>query len=894
MVSANVAPLEADLSGAYSTELRLTTEGRIVDFLDPQKSRPNTPEERVRQVYARKLHYDYGYPKSVMAIEVAIQIGSQKPMSADIVVYANELAALVRDQGRIRIVIETKAPDKKSGLTQLQSYVFASSAEGGVWMNSKDAPVYWRRIDDPGPRLHEWPNIPRNGELWESVGLHKKQALREPHNLVETFRRCHNALYRRGIDSEDIAMDMVRVILAKYQDERNPGDECEFRCTPLELQSTEGRRRVGERIRTLFREARGEAPEVFDASEGLSAGDREIATVVAELQDFRFVPEEETDEVYDIVGAAYEVYVGAHLKGDRGQYFTPRLIVQLLTRIVAPGEQDVILDPAMGSGGFLITAMRMNTQAIHRSSRSGAAKRSTVRSMQHRLFGIDQSPKLVKVARMNMILAADGRAGLVRGDSLHRLSELPRDFRPRKQGEPTAILTNPPFGATTEHRITPDNDPEVLAQFDLGHIWRPDANNRLRPTEELSTEGAPPEYLFVERCIRWLAPGGKLGIVVPRGVLDNDKAIPLRTLLLRETRVLAVINCHNDTFKPHTDAKAALIYCEKKQVPTDDDDDYPIFMAIAQGIGHDGVGKPIYRTDAKGDPILVNDQPVLDQDTGAIFEGWTALREGRESPSEYYYLTSRKQLTDALHLNPVRYLPRYEQSRRDALEIGEREGWTVEHLGQIAQVFNGPRFKRPYADKDVTSGPGIVRYFTGNAATQTRGENVKYLDLGKANPQQLKMIEKLYMRRGMILITDSGTVGRVVYATSHHDGAIGTNNLIRVVIEDEALRGYVYQFLLSPMGQNQLKANIYGAIVDHLEPDDVKQVMVPLPEDREVIEEVGRGVIESVRLQEAASDLDGESRRRLSNVLESEEDEREGITRAEFFNVLDRIKKSPD
>ena len=392
------------------------------------------------------------------------------------------------------------------------------------------------------------------------------------------------------------------------------------------------------------------------------------------------------------------------------------------------------------------------------------------------------------------------------------------------------------------------------------HVWR------------LGQRPVWAEYLFVERCIRWLAPGGKLGIVVPRGVLDNDKAIPLRTLLLRETRVLAVINCHDDTFKPHTDAKAALIYCEKKQVPTDDDDDNPIFMAIAQGIGHDGVGKPIYRTDAKGDPILVNDQPVLDQDTGAIFEGWTALREGRESPSEYYYLTSRKQLTDALHLNPVRYLPRYEQSRRDALEIGEREGWTVEHLGQIAQVFNGPRFKRPYADKDVTSGPGIIRYFTGNAATQTRGENVKYLDLGKANPQQLKMIEKLYMRRGMILITDSGTVGRVVYATSHHDGAIGTNNLIRVVIEDEALRGYVYQFLLSPMGQNQLKANIYGAIVDHLEPDDVKQVMVPLPEDREVIEEVGLGVIESVRLQEAASDLDGESRRRLSNVLESEEE----------------------
>ncbi len=355
---------------------------------------------------------------------------------------------------------------------------------------------------------------------------------------------------------------------------------------------------------------------------------------------------------------------------------------------------------------------------------------------------------------------------------------------------------------------------------------------------------------------------------MPRGVLDNDKALPLRTLLLRETRVLAVINCHDDSFKPHTDAKAALIYCEKKERPSDNDDDYPIFMAISQGIGHDGVGKPIYQTDSKGTTILVNDQPVLDQDTADIYAGWVALRKGDVSPSEYYFMSSRSRLTTSLHLNPVRYLPLYEQSRREALRMGEREGWSVERLGQIAQVFNGPRFRRPYADRGVTDGPGIVRYFTGNAVTQTRGENIKYLDLGKAKPQQLKMIEKLYMRRGMILITDSGTVGRVIYATDHHDQAVGTNNLIRVVIEDEALRGYVYQFLLSSMGQHQLKANIYGAIVDHLEPEDVRQVLIPIPKDRQVLEEIGLRVIQAVEAQEKASDLHAESQRLLTSAFD--------------------------
>jgi type I restriction enzyme M protein len=836
-----------------------------VDFLNPDISRANAPEERVRQVFARKLHFDYGYPKSLMRIEVPIHIG-EKPTSADIVIFEDEVAAQLRDQSKIRIIAETKAPDEKRGKKQLLSYIFASSAEGGVWINETDAPVYYRRADPQG--LREWPNLPRYGELWESVGAQRKKALRAPHNLVETFRRCHNALYRQGIDSEDIAMDMVRMILAKYQDELDAGEECEFRCTPLELQSTEGRHRVAERVRILFREARENAPEVFDPNEEISAGDREIATVVSELQDFRFVPPEDSDELYDVVGAAYEVYIGAHLKGDRGQYFTPRLIVQLLTRIVAPGEQDIILDPAMGSGGFLIMAMRQITQAISRSDRSARAKRSAVRTMQNRLFGIDQSPKLVKVARMNMILASDGHAGLTKGDSLRPLRELPSDFRLRSESKgPTVILTNPPFGATTEHRITPDKEPEVMGQFDLAHVWRPDADGRLQPAPEFATEGAPPEYLFVERCIKWLVPGGKLGIVVPRGLLDNDKALPLRTLLIRDTRVLAIINCHDDTFKPHTDAKAALICCVKKEMPTDTDDDYPIFMAISQGIGHDGVGKPIYKTDSKGDTVLIDDAPMLDQDTEDIFDGWKALREGRKSPSEYYFMASRRQLTAALNLNPVRYLPRYSESRRAALELGELEGWSVERLGQIAQVYNGPRFKRPYADKGVTAGPSIVRYFTGNAVTQTRGENIKYLDLAKAKPQQLKMIDKLYMRRGMILITDSGTVGRIVYATDYHDGAIGTNNLIRVVTADETLRGYIYQFLLSPMGQNQLKANVYGAIVDHIEPDDVKQVFIPIPDDRQLLESIGLKVIEAVSLQETATGLDQESRHLLNAAL---------------------------
>jgi type I restriction enzyme M protein len=477
--------------------LVFTGDGRIVDFFDRATSRPNTPEERVRQNYARTLFYQYGYPKDLMVLGAPINIGRDKKF-ADIVVYHDATAARLRDQGRIRLIVETKAEDEKTGYGQLVSYISASSAEGGVWINEEDPPKYYRRVEG---RLKEWPGIPRENETWDSIGKQSKAALRVPHNLVETFKRCHNALYKQGIDSEDIAMDMVRIILAKYKDESNEGDAPEFHVTPLELQSAAGRHRVAERVRKLFAEVRDAHLDVFDPHETITAGDREIATVVSELQDFRFVTSPDSEEVYDVVGAAYEVYIGSHLKGDRGQYFTHRLIVGLLVRLVNPSEKDKIFDPAMGSGGFLIRAMRHIAGRIVNSQRSRAAKNNAIRDIYRQLYGIDKSPKLVKVARTNMILASDGHSGLLRADSLEPPVHLPAEFlRVAGPGIPTVILTNPPFGATAEHKITPDRERELLSQFEVAHIWRDDGHG-LHPTNVLLAEGVPPEYLFVELCI---------------------------------------------------------------------------------------------------------------------------------------------------------------------------------------------------------------------------------------------------------------------------------------------------------------------------------------------------------------------------------------------------------
>jgi type I restriction enzyme M protein len=207
-------PSTWDLGGFDGVEVDAA--GRIVDVIDPSTTRADTPEERVRQEYARVLVEEYGYPRDRIVLGATIHIG-REPYYADIVIYGSADAALRRLQGEVTLVVETKKPNLEEGKGQLVSYIFASSAQGGVWSNGEDV-AYFRRVELPEPHLQDWTNIPRIGETWDTVGHYNKKDLRPPRDLKRVFQRCHNAIYKAGLDSEDVALDMVRIILAKYRD----------------------------------------------------------------------------------------------------------------------------------------------------------------------------------------------------------------------------------------------------------------------------------------------------------------------------------------------------------------------------------------------------------------------------------------------------------------------------------------------------------------------------------------------------------------------------------------------------------------------------------------------------------------------------------------------------
>lgn len=408
-----------DWSEAQDTSVDLDASGRVIDFLSPDIHRPNTKEERVRQRFGKALHYELGYPKDHMAFEAPIQIGSgvhSKPV--DIAIYKSAAARADTDQSQIALVVETKAPDVTTGRKQLFSYIFPSSAEGGVWTNGEEI-AYFRRQQHPQDLLL-WPGIPRFGRPWDSVGKFRKSDLVGPFDLKPVFKKCHNAIYRAGHSSEDVALDMIRIILAKQRDEINPGDYCDFACSPEEYATSSGRSATAKRVRALFEQVRSDSPDVFAENEVITADDSEVATVVTQLQHLSFLR-----STYDVIGSAYETYVASHLRGERGQYFTNRLIVDLMVRMIAPTEDDRILDPASGSGGFLIGALNYIRARIEHSQRPELAKDAVLSSVKRRLFGVETSPKLVKIGKANMLLDRDGHTGIVRGNSLAPEAFLP-------------------------------------------------------------------------------------------------------------------------------------------------------------------------------------------------------------------------------------------------------------------------------------------------------------------------------------------------------------------------------------------------------------------------------------------------------------------------------------
>lgn len=594
----------------------IVQQGKILDFIDGLTQRSETPEEYVRQEIAKSLVREYGYQKAEVAVEFVLRLGSSKPR-ADLVVFDEGDG---HTQDRARLIIECKSQkikssDKKEGIGQLWSYMAACpNVSYGMWTNGLERFCYRRLEADGVVTFEETPDIPSKGRTEDEVERPRFDQLKAASSdaLLFAFRRCHNYIAgNQGLQKPEAFWELLKIIFCKIHDERG-SNEVEFYATSKERHGLAGRLKATKRLDNLFDEVKAEYPTIFRENEAIDLNHEVLTYIVSQLQMYSLL---ESD--IDVKGRAYEEIVGSNLRGDRGEFFTPRNICQMTVAMLDPGERQLILDPACGTGGFLITAMNYVIEKVRAAEigkwgdveRAESAIRQRVqRFAQGNIVGMDLNPNLVKASKMNMVMNNDGAGGLFQANSLKAPVTWDETLRARQiVGQVDLIFTNPPFGSKI-----PIDDPAILEEYDLGRVWSYDSDADRWIRTAAVQKSQPPEILFIERCIRFLKPGtGRCAIVLPDGILGSPGLGYVRDWILRNTRVLASIDLHPDTFQPHVSVQTSVLVLERKtpdEIAVEDAagrlNDYEIFMAVANHIGHDKRGNVTYVRDEKGHEIV--------------------------------------------------------------------------------------------------------------------------------------------------------------------------------------------------------------------------------------------------------------------------------------------------
>lgn len=616
-------------------------EGKISDYIDG-KFRNDTPEEYVRQTIEKRLINEHKYAFKQIKIEYTLQLGSNKPR-ADIVIFDKECTEFT--QNNVKLIIECKketvdARSAKDGIAQLKSYMSACpNCEWGMWTNGKQKEVFKKYTNENGNLCFmEYNDIPSADGNLDDINRPKRSALKNAYddNLLFVFKTCHNHIHvNDGLQKQPAFFELLKVIFCKIEDERNIPYDLEFYTTSSERSNPDGQLTVKKRIAKIFTRVKKKHGKIFDANDEIKLAPRSLAYIVSELQKYSLL---NTD--IDIKGKAYEEIVGANLRGDRGEFFTPRNVMKMVVEMINPTLEEKVLDSSCGTGGFLVTAMTHVIEQLKEEFSKSIGRpysewnNEEIKAYQDRIsemassnfFGFDINPDLVKATKMNMVMNNDGSGNILQTNSLLPPHEWSDEFRTKlaealgidkaeiRNHETleffNVIVTNPPFGSKI-----PIKDESVLRQYELAHIWENNKKTGVWTKTDRLQSSVPPEILFIERCTQMLVPGGRMGIVLPDSILGAPGLGYIREWLIKNLKIVASIDLHADTFQPRNGTQTSVLFLQKKtQVQKDKEEksgqmaDYNIFMAMVDKIGHDKRGNPIFQRDEEGNEILIEDE----------------------------------------------------------------------------------------------------------------------------------------------------------------------------------------------------------------------------------------------------------------------------------------------
>lgn len=593
----------------------------------------SSKENNIQSVI-RMLNEEYGFSLEDMERDFTvtyedINTGKNKKFKLEIVIFEKEQEHLQENIIRICTIQDEKIKDSdtKKGVEATVKNVMwdIENCDFGLWSNGFEYHYFQKSEDSYGNQDYEdISDFPGEGETIEDLERPDRSSGKIPVNdsLVKTFKRCHDYIYGNEGRKKDAFWQLLYLIFCKLYDEKRkflPPKNGEsyrrkFWVGIKEKNTPKGQKEVAKRIKSLFEELKENEifSEVFDGNESIGLTDRGLAVIASDLAKYSFL-----DASVDVKGMAYETIVSNTLKQEAGQFFTPRNVIKTMVQMMDPDKNMRVLDPACGSGGFLVMVLDHVRKKITKEmypDLKGAKLEAMFNSSEINLmvkeyaekyvYGFDFDPDLKKAARMNMVMAGDGHAnifhinslGYPKSDNTAELKKIQETINKSIKGEIgfeykdargkfDLIFTNPPFGAKVKV------DPEISQDYFL------------------SQYSVAPEVLFIEACYNYLKEGGRMAIVLPDGILGNPNTLKVREWILNKFKLLASVDLPVETFLPQVGVQASLLFLQKKtqqeiNLANAGKEDYDVFMAIVEKVGKDRRGTPIYIRDEDGAEIL--------------------------------------------------------------------------------------------------------------------------------------------------------------------------------------------------------------------------------------------------------------------------------------------------
>lgn len=571
----------------------------FVKCLVRQKEIQLKPEEVIRQLFLDKLINEYGYPISRMQLEYPVYFG-REVKRADIVIMDEDRSFVPY------VIVEVKKPKLKDGKEQLKSYCNSTGAPIAVWTNGEQIAYYNRKDPNYFEDIRDIPKASQTlmdviSERWTIEDLKANDVLQKDKiSLKDKIKDLEDeVLANAGVD---VFEECFKLIFTKLYDEWLSGQ------TPSRyLEFTNAGRtefKLKEAIQELFDKANKKWKGVFEEKSKIALSPSHLSICVASLQNVKLF-----NSNLEVVDDAFEYLMNKSSKGEKGQFFTPRYVIEMCVKMMNPKENETMIDTACGSSGFPVHTI---FHVWRQMAKDRNLKVSDLFSLDQKpyefteyvknnIFGIDFDEKAVRVARTLNLIAGDGHTNVLHlntldydrwdettsqedwqrtyFDGFNRLRELRKDEKQKdfKEFNFDIIMANPPFAGDVK-------ETRILGKYELGKNSQGKMQNKVGR-----------DILFIERNLDFLKPGGRMAIVLPQGRFNNSSDKYIRDFIAERCRILAVVGLHGNTFKPHTGTKTSVLFVQK----WDDElcpkkEDYPIFFATQQKKGKDNSGDKIY------------------------------------------------------------------------------------------------------------------------------------------------------------------------------------------------------------------------------------------------------------------------------------------------------------